>query len=72
MKKTKCNLKRIKEFAQFGNFDVHFQGDKIKIGLSNGESKYMATLGFKRAEQIKLLDCMEDNPKRLKKVLGLK
>ena len=65
------NDKRLKEFAQSGMFEVHFQGDKKRVGLKYGESKYLETLGFKRKEQIKMLDFMQDNPKKLKKLLGM-
>jgi len=41
------------------------------IGLKYGESKYLETLGFSRKEQIKMLDYMQDNPKKLKKLLGI-
>lgn len=73
--KVKQNIdkKRLKEFAQSGLFDVHTSGDKImSIGLQKGDSKYWETLGYKRKEQIKMLDFMQDNPKQLKKLLGMK
>lgn len=66
------NEKRLKEFAQAGQFEVHFQGKNLIPSLRYGESKYLETLGFTRKEQIKMLDYMQDNPKKLKKILGLK
>jgi len=70
--KAKINEKRLKEFAEWGRFDVHFSGDKVMgVGLKWGESKNMENLGFKRKEQIRMLNVMQDNPKQLKKLLGL-
>jgi len=70
--KQKIDEKRLKEFAQSGLFDVNMSGDKILgIGLKKGDSKYWETLGYPRKEQIKMLDFMQDNPKQLKKLLGL-
>lgn len=71
--KNKIMKKRLKEFAETGNFEVNFADKNIMgIGLKYGESKYLETLGFPRKEQIRMLDFMQDNPKILKKVLRLK
>jgi hypothetical protein len=70
--KKKINEKRLKEFAQWGNFEVNFSDDKVMgVGLKWGESKNLENLGFKRKEQIRMLDFMQDNPEKLKKILGL-
>ena len=69
MKRKEQLKKRIKEFAKAGDFDIHTsEHNKImSIGLKWGESKRLKDQ-FKRKEQIKLLDKMEENPEYVKKL----
>jgi len=69
--KQKMNKKRLKQFTQEGMFEVNWMGGKLLgVGLKYGESKHLENLGYKRKEQIQMLDFMQDNPKELKQLLG--
>lgn len=51
---------RIKEFISKSLLEVYITEDKIiSIGLAWGYSKYMGYLGFKRTEQISILNHLE-------------
>jgi len=66
-----ADKKRLKAFVNAADFEVHTSGVKLMgVGLKWGESKRLQSLGFKRKEQIKLLDTLQDNPKKAKKLIG--
>ena len=68
--KKKINEKRLKQFTQEGMFEVNCRDGKLMgIELKHGESKHLENLGYKRKEQIQMLEFMQDNPKKLKKLL---
>lgn len=68
----KCDVKRIKELVDNSMIDVHLtDGEIMGVGLKYGESKRLEKEGFSRKEQIKILDCLQDNPELAKELLGV-
>ncbi len=69
-KGNKCDIKRIKKFVDNSMIEVHItEGKLMGVGLQRGQSKILQREGFSRKEQIKILDCLEENPKLAKKLL---
>jgi len=67
--KQKINEKRLKDFVTQGNFDIHtIDKDITSVGLKLGDSKFLQHQGFKRKEQIQMLDYLQDNPKLVKRL----
>lgn len=60
----------MKKFVDNSMIEVHItEGKLMGIGLKRGQSKRLQREGFSRKEQIKMLDCLEDNPKLAKTLL---
>ena len=54
------NTNRIKEFISLVVLEIYETENKIiSIGLKWGDSKYLTQIGFKRQEQIRILNHLE-------------
>ena len=63
---------KLKKFTELGIFEVRRSGNEdkiISVGLKKGESKFLASQGIKRKEQIKMLDHLQDNPEVAEELL---
>ena len=70
MIKKKLTEARLKKFVDSAMLDVYTSGGKLRsVGVKRGYMKPLATRGFKRPEVIRILNHLQDNPTKAKRLI---